>query len=75
VSRSVVSMSQQDTGGAPRCSGCGDRIGVYEPLWMRHTDGALHSSSLLNIDEADRHRAAGLWHAACLAGDAPPAAT
>ena len=28
---------------------CGDRIGVYEPIWLELADGALHRSSYLNL--------------------------
>jgi len=70
----VVVATQQDSGGTPRCSGCDERIGVYEPLWIRDADGVLRPSSFLNLDEADRRGAAGLWHLGCLVGDAPPAA-
>jgi hypothetical protein len=30
-----------------RCAMCGDRIGVYEPLWLELTDGSLRRSSFL----------------------------
>lgn len=48
------------------CAQCGDRIGVYEPLWLELADGALHHSSYLNLGdypELDRSR---LWHLGCL---------
>jgi hypothetical protein len=50
----------------PTCAHCGDRIGVYEPLWLELADGALHRSSYLNLGdypELDRSR---LWHLGCL---------
>jgi hypothetical protein len=33
------------------CAVCGDRIGVYEPLWWQRADGAVVASSLLRVRE------------------------
>jgi hypothetical protein len=54
------------------CAGCKDRIGVYEPIWLQHTDGTLATTSLLNLDprlrmDEDPPR---LFHLGCLAPDA-----
>lgn len=50
-----------------RCSHCGDRIGVYERIWVRHRDGTLEESSFLNI--RDRALPIQLFHLGCLAPD------
>ena len=34
-----------------RCALCGDRIGVYEPIWLELADGRLHRSSFLNLGD------------------------
>jgi hypothetical protein len=53
------------------CTHCGDRIGVYEPAWLEHTDGSIRASSLLNMDPDARHaeNRSRLWHLGCLAPD------
>jgi len=50
------------------CGVCGDRIGVYEPIWLALDDGTLVASALLNLDD---HRAAihgepQLFHMGCV---------
>ena len=55
-----------------RCVVCGDRIGVYEPIWLELADGGLHRSSYLNLGDyhgLDRSR---LWHLECLIPTAIP---
>jgi hypothetical protein len=52
----------------PVCGLCGDRIGVYEPIWLALDDGTLVASALLNLDD---HRAAihgdsQLFHIGCV---------
>lgn len=47
------------------CAACGDRIGVYEPIWIRGTDGSLVTTSLLNLADDTEHPPL-LWHAGCL---------
>ena len=54
----------------PVCAHCGERIGVYEPLWLEVADGTLHSSSFPNLDRYAPHAPARVWHHACFA---PPA--
>lgn len=47
--------------GRPTCTGCGERIGVYERIWHIHPAGA-ETTSLLRLTEP----VAGLlWHVAC----------
>ncbi len=48
------------------CARCGDRIGVYEPLWIALADGTLRASSYLNLDEHELDERARLWHHGCL---------
>ena len=55
------------------CAGCGDRIGMYEPLWCELPDGALGSSSYLNLSCEQRRGRSRFWHLGCLAPDAVPA--
>ena len=57
------------------CTRCGDRIGVFEPLWVELSDGTIHSSSFLNLGQHlgnEARRRARFWHAGCLAPDAIP---
>ena len=57
------------------CTRCGDRIGVFEPLWVELSDGTIHSSSFLNLGQHlgnEECRRARFWHAGCLAPDAIP---
>jgi len=53
------------------CGVCGDRIGVYEPIWLALDDGTFVASALLNLDE-HRSRINGdprLFHADCIDPD------
>ena len=57
------------------CTRCGDRIGVFESLWVELSDGTIHSSSFLNLGRHlgnEERRRARFWHAGCLAPDAIP---
>lgn len=56
----------------PRCEACGDRIGVYERIWVRHPDGRLESSSLLALDAELDTPSAQLYHTGCLAPSSGP---
>ena len=56
------------------CARCGDRIGVYEPLWTELADGTLHPSSYLNLAGCELHHESRFWHLGCLAPDAVPPA-
>ncbi|HUJ34039.1 MAG TPA: hypothetical protein VLW51_02440 [Solirubrobacteraceae bacterium] len=52
----------------PVCATCGDRVGVYEPLWAEHADGTLIRTGMLQLDQ-HRHGAPGisrLHHLGCL---------
>jgi hypothetical protein len=49
------------------CTRCGERIGVYEPLWLELADGILRSSSFLSLGEHELPEPARLWHHGCLA--------
>ena len=53
----------------PVCLGCGDRIGVYEPLWVELADGGLRSSSYLNLGSDEARERSRLWHLRCLTPD------
>jgi hypothetical protein len=55
------------------CAACGDRIGMYEPLWCELPGGALGSSSYLNLSCEQRRGRSRFWHIGCLAPDAVPA--
>jgi hypothetical protein len=48
-----------------RCAECGDRIGIYEPLWLELVDGGHHISSYLNLGDHPGHDPSRLWHLAC----------
>jgi hypothetical protein len=56
------------------CTRCGERIGIYEPLWSEFPDGTLHPSSYLNLSHEQRRGDSRLWHLGCLAPDAVPPA-
>jgi hypothetical protein len=48
----------------PVCPLCGDRIGVYEPIWLERPDGTLVRSGLLALKDT---RADGrIFHSGCL---------
>jgi hypothetical protein len=34
------------------CTTCGDRIGIYEPVWLEEPNGALTRTGLLKIKQA-----------------------
>lgn len=58
----------------PACASCGDRIGVYEPFWLRRADGTLLSTTMLELSgEPGSESASGTFHLGCLAPDHPPA--
>jgi hypothetical protein len=48
------------------CARCGDRIGVYEPIWLGLVDGSFHRSSYLNLGDHPGHDPSRLWHLDCL---------
>jgi hypothetical protein len=51
---------------AQTCAACGDRIGVYEPLFWQRPDGIVISSSLLRMrDDPAFAPDAVLWHDTC----------
>ena len=50
----------------PVCSACGDRIGVYEPVWLQLED-TVTASALLQIDRAGTEPR--LFHLGCLTID------
>jgi hypothetical protein len=49
-----------------RCALCGDRIGVYEPIWLEFADGSLHRSSFLNLGDHPGYDQSRLWHLDCV---------
>lgn len=53
--------------GIPRCARCGDRIGVYEPVWLERSDGTRVRSGRLTL--GDVPAGGRLFHLGCLAGD------
>jgi hypothetical protein len=55
-----------------RCAMCGDRIGVYEPIWLELPDGELRRTSYLNLGDHPEHEGARLWHFDCLIQAAIP---
>ena len=63
-------MGGNETGTAPTrrllCSGCGDRIGVYEPILRVREDTTTERTSWLALrPEAAGEVAHALWHEAC----------
>ena len=55
-----------------QCALCGDRIGVYEPIWLELGDGTLHCSSYLNLSDYPGHDPSRFWHVDCLTPEAVP---
>lgn len=55
-----------------RCASCGDRVGVYEPLWLELADGSLHRSSFLNLGDFRGYDSARVWHLDCLIPEVRP---
>jgi len=59
------------TASKPVCGACGDRIGVYEPIWLALDDGTLVECALLDLDDhgarvrvmaqSSRYRTASAW--------------
>lgn len=59
----------------PTCVRCGDRIGVYEPIWWEQPDGRLEACGVLALRERGVDPlTARLLHLGCLAPDAAPSA-
>jgi len=48
------------------CACCGDRIGVYEPVWLERPDGTRVRSGLLELGDAPAQ--GRRFHSECLAG-------
>lgn len=51
------------------CAHCGDRIGVYEPVWWKRADGSGVLSDSRSIRDAGGHEDDGsqVMHLACVA--------
>jgi hypothetical protein len=51
------------------CAHCGDRIGVYEPVWLEYADGSVVESTLLSLGDPRALTADGarLLHDECRA--------
>ncbi len=62
-------------GGVPPliCARCGDRIGVYEPLWVEPPDSSIHLSASLRLPEYLRGPSCRHYHRGCLLEDGPAA--
>ena len=54
------------------CALCGDRVGVYEPIWLELADGSLHRSSFLNLGDFPGYDPARVWHLDCLVPEVMP---
>ena len=71
-----ISVRQESNTSSPRsvCATCGDRIGVYEPMWLELSDGSIHSTSLLVLRrDGGEPGGATYYHHGCLAPDRIPA--
>jgi hypothetical protein len=56
------------------CSHCGERIGVYEPLWCQHPDGSALVSGYLSLKDS-LHRigeSSRFFHLDCLPEESGP---
>jgi len=47
------------------CARCGDRIGVYEPLWLELADGTACTGSYIGLRTGPQEWSR-LWHLGCL---------
>ena len=56
----------------PLCPGCGERIGVYEPLWVITREAGAELTSWLQLSASATAAAAALWHVSCAEGDGIP---
>jgi hypothetical protein len=54
------------------CAGCGDRIGIYEPIWVEHPDNGTVRSSYLNLAAFERPQTWRAWHVDCLTPENDP---
>ena len=51
----------------PVCAACGDRIGVFEPLWLQSSDGQIAGSTVIELNESSRAEApSALFHIGCI---------
>jgi len=66
--------ARDDDQSFPLCAACGDRIGVYERIWVTLPDGGVERSSLLALTPQRTAQSAQLFHAGCLAPESGPAA-
>src|SRR5215207_947404 len=63
-SRNSVACMQRASAERPVCPGCGDPIGVYEPLWRLAAEVGAEQTSWLRLPE--RHAGIeSLWHLEC----------
>ena len=56
----------------PLCPGCGEPIGVYEPLWVITREAGAELTSWLRFSASTTTAAKELWHASCAEGDGIP---
>lgn len=61
-----------EVSGFLRCALCGDRIGVYEPIWLELADGRVRRSSFLNLGDYPGYDRSRLWHLDCLMPEVMP---
>ena len=55
----------------PLCPGCGEPVGVYEPLWMITREAGAELTSWLKLGPSLPTPVA-LWHVACAEGEGIP---
>ena len=53
----------------PTCPGCGEPIGVYEPLWRVHPLLGAQPTSWMGLGPGAPSSSEALWHAACAEAD------
>ncbi len=57
----------------PVCAMCGDRVGVYEPIWLESPDSTIHSTSLLALSgDGDTPNSCVYYHLGCLPTELVP---
>jgi len=53
------------------CAVCGDRVGIYETVFVEHPEGTM-CSSYLNLDPATRHAPWRFLHFGCAVPECQP---
>jgi hypothetical protein len=67
-----MTEGQHHEGWWKMCARCRDRLGIYEPIFVRHPDGRIDDTSFLNLPEPLRSELPPCFHRGCLLVDQDP---